>query len=150
MLCHLHMIDSSDSPLSGMTPAKLLIVKMTAKSLLPTYLKHLWKLMPYTKTYRGQDVRLFICSYVAEKPGGCLYKITPDNSKFHSLFKSYLYLQINLIYHALQWNFLLLFCSFITKKVGKQIDQYSNLVVPTTTRWGTDLLITWLIGSWTS
>ena len=39
-----------------------------------------------------KDVRLCICTYVAEKPGGCVYKLTPDDAKFHSLFKSYLYL----------------------------------------------------------
>ena len=44
------------------------------------------------KTNRGQDVQLFICFCVAEKPGGCLYKPAPDNAKFHLLFKSYLYL----------------------------------------------------------
>ena len=44
------------------------------------------------KTNRGQDAQLFICSCVAEKPGGCLYKLAPDNAKFHLLFKSYLYL----------------------------------------------------------
>ena len=39
------------------------------------------------KTNRGQDVLLFICSScVAEKPDGCLYKLTLDNAKFHSPF----------------------------------------------------------------
>ena len=36
---------------------------------------------------RGQNVQLFICSYVAEKPGDCLYKLTCCNTKFHALFK---------------------------------------------------------------
>ena len=117
------MMDSSDSPLSGVTPAKLLNDSQV-------FFTHLLEVFVGAHAVHKDIQRPrcpAVCSYVAEKPGGCLYKITPDNAKFHSLFKSYLYLQINLIYHALQWNFLLLFCSFITKKVGKQIDQYSNL-----------------------
>ena len=50
------------------------------------------------KTNRGQDVQLFVCSFVVEKPGGCWYKLIPGNAKipftflfislnkFHSLF----------------------------------------------------------------
>ena len=45
-----------------------------------------------SKMKRGQDIRLSICSYVAEKPCGCLYKLTCCNAKFHSLFKCKLYL----------------------------------------------------------
>ena len=45
-----------------------------------------------SKMKRGQDIRLPICSYVAEKPCGCLYKLTCCNAKFHSLFKCKLYL----------------------------------------------------------
>ena len=44
------------------------------------------------KMKRGQDIQLSICSYVAEKPCGCLYKLTCCNTKFHSLFKCKLYL----------------------------------------------------------
>ena len=44
------------------------------------------------KMKRGQDKQLSICSYVAEKPCGCLYKLTCCNTKFHSLFKCKLYL----------------------------------------------------------
>ena len=44
------------------------------------------------KMKRGQDIQLSICSYVAEKPCGCLYKLTCCNAKFHSLFKCKLYL----------------------------------------------------------
>ena len=43
------------------------------------------------KMKRGQDKQLPICSYVAEKPCGCLYKLTCCNAKFHSLFKPKLY-----------------------------------------------------------
>ena len=52
------------------------------------------------KMKRGQDIQLSICSYVAEKPCGCLYKLTCCNAKFHSLFKCKLYLWINFIYHS--------------------------------------------------
>ena len=52
------------------------------------------------KMKRGQDIRLSICSYVAEKPCGCLYQLTCCNAKFHSLFKCKLYLWINFIYHS--------------------------------------------------
>ena len=45
-----------------------------------------------SKMERGQDKQLSICSYVAEKPCGCLYKLTYCNAKFHSLFKCKLYL----------------------------------------------------------
>ena len=45
-----------------------------------------------SKMKRGQDIRLSICSYVAEKPCGCLYKLTCCNAKFHLLFKCKLYL----------------------------------------------------------
>ena len=45
-----------------------------------------------SKMKRGQDIQLSICSYVAEKPCGCLYKLTCCNAKFHSLFKYKLYL----------------------------------------------------------
>ena len=54
-----------------------------------------WKTLSqlvHTKTKRGQDVWLFICSYVAEKSGGCLYKLTSCNVKFHSLLKCKVYL----------------------------------------------------------
>ena len=53
-----------------------------------------------SKMKRGQDIQLSICSYVAEKPCGCLYKLTCSNAKFHSLFKCKLYLWINFIYHS--------------------------------------------------
>ena len=42
------------------------------------------------KTKKGEDELLFIYSYVAEKPGGCLDELTCGNVKFHSLFNSYL------------------------------------------------------------
>ena len=45
-----------------------------------------------SKMKRGQHIQLSICSYVAEKPCGCLYKLTCCNAKFHSLFKCKLYL----------------------------------------------------------
>ena len=53
-----------------------------------------------SKMKRGQDSQLSICSYVAEKPCGCLYKLTCCNAKFQSLFKCKLYLWINFIYHS--------------------------------------------------
>ena len=43
-----------------------------------------------TKTKKGEDELLFIYSYVAEKPSGCLDELTCGNVKFHSLFNSYL------------------------------------------------------------
>ena len=43
-----------------------------------------------SKTKKGEDRLLFICSYVAEKPGGCWEELTCGNVKFHSLFNSYL------------------------------------------------------------
>ena len=49
-------------------------------------------LLTLPKMKRGQDIRLPICSYVAEKPCGCLYKLTCCNAKFHSPFKCKLYL----------------------------------------------------------
>ena len=49
-------------------------------------------LVVIAKMKRGQDIQLSICSYVAEKPCGCLYKLTCCNAKFHSLFKCKLYL----------------------------------------------------------
>ena len=40
------------------------------------------------KTKKGEDELLFICSYVAEKPGGCWEELTCGNVKSHSLFNS--------------------------------------------------------------
>ena len=46
------------------------------------------KVVPKTK--KGEDKLLLICSYVAEKTGGCWEELTCGNVKFHSLFNSYL------------------------------------------------------------
>ena len=124
----------------------------------------------WSKMKRGQDIRLSIdlCSYVAEKPCGCLYKLTCYNAKFHSLFKCKLYLWINFIYHSkvLEWKFLWLFSILITKikkrslNVKFFLENFLHtldmcllcfwLVIQTATRCSTVLLITWLIGSCTS
>ena len=73
--------------------------KVSACVPLPTYPQPPRKHIPLlsstevtSKMKRGQDIQLSICSYVAEKPCGCLYKLTCCNAKFHSLFKCKLYL----------------------------------------------------------
>ena len=58
----------------------------------------LWRMLILPLGQRGQDIWLFTCSYVADKPGDCIDKPT-CNVKFHLLFKSYLYLRISFISH---------------------------------------------------
>ena len=48
---------------------------------------------------RGQDIRLSICSYVAEKPCGCLYKTNMLQCKIPFTFSS-----VNYIYKSISFT----------------------------------------------